>query len=116
MKNSPLLLLLVGALLLAIGGYISLGKGTAKADPAIVAQCQDRLRDQGAEMAGRCQEQAFATAMTATDANEAARTISAANNNEIGGNELGMFLIGIGLVLAIYGAISWRQRGSERAG
>jgi hypothetical protein len=115
MKKNPLLLFVVGALLLAIGGYITMGDKAARADPAIVAQCQDRVRDQGAELVGRCQEQAFATAMTATDANEAARTISAANNNELGGNALGMFLIGLGFVLAIYGAVTWRQQGLARA-
>ena len=110
MKKNPLLLLVVGAVLLAIGGFMSFGSGPPKADPAIVAQCQERLRDQGAEMLARCQEQAFATGLTATDANEAARAISAANNQEIGGNALGMFFIGLGLVFAIFGAIAWRQK------
>ena len=109
MKNNPLLLLVIGVVLLAIGGFLSLGSGPPKADAAIVAQCQERLRDQGAQMLARCQEQAFATAMTATDANEAARTISAANNQEIGGNALGMFFIGLGLVFAIFGAVAWRR-------
>lgn len=110
MRNNPLLLLVIGALLLAIGGFISLGSGPAQADPAIVSQCQDRMRDQGSEMIVRCDEQSFATAMTATDANDAARSISAANNREIGGSALGMFLIGLGLVLTIFGAIGWRQQ------
>jgi hypothetical protein len=48
--------------------------------------------------------------MTATDANAAARAISASNNSEIGGNALGMFLLGLGLVLTVVGALGWRKR------
>ncbi|WP_380786191.1 hypothetical protein [Sphingomonas sp. R86521] len=111
MKKSPLVLLILGLVLLAAGGFMMLNGGPPKADPAIVAQCRDRMRDQGADMLAKCQEQAFATAMTATDANVAARAISTANNAEVGGTMLGMFLLGLGVVLTIAGAMIARQLG-----
>lgn len=114
MKKNPLLLLIVGLALLAIGGFISSGSGPAKADSALMAQCQDRMRDQGADMMAKCREKAFATAMTATDADEAARAISSANNSEVGGNALGMLLIGIGLVAAAAGGYRLWQQSAER--
>jgi type II secretory pathway component PulM len=110
MKKNPLLLLVIGVALLVVGAWMSLGSGPPKAGSAMVAQCQQRLRGESAEMLAQCQERAFAAGMTATDRNEAARTISAANNQEIGGNTLGMFLMGLGLVFALFGAIAWRQR------
>lgn len=61
-------------------------------------------------MIAQCDETAFATAMTATDADAAARSISAANNSEIGGNAAAMFLIGLGLVLVIGGIVLQRKR------
>jgi len=115
-KKNPLLLLVIGVALLLAGGFMSFGRGPAKADSAIVAQCKERLRDQGPEMTSRCEEKAFATGMTATDANEAARTISAANNDEVGGNMIGMFLLGVGIVLAGAGAYIMRQQSAARAG
>lgn len=110
MKKSPLVPLILGLTLLAVGGFLTLNGGSPKADPAIVARCQERVRDQGADMVVKCQEQAFATGMTATDATEAARAISAANNREVGGNMLGALLLGLGLVLAILGGVIWRQK------
>lgn len=110
MKKNPIVLLILGVALLAVGGFLTLNGGPPNADLAIVAQCQERVRDQGAEMLAKCQEQAFATGMTATDANDAARAISAANNAEVGGNMLGMFLLGLGLVLTIFGGLAWRQK------
>lgn len=113
MKKSPLVLLILGLALLAIGGFLTLNGEQPSADPAMVAQCQERVRGQGAAMLAKCQEQAFTAGMAATDANEAARAISAANNVEVGGNMLGMFLLGLGLVLIIFGGVTWRQM--ERA-
>ncbi|WP_442679694.1 hypothetical protein ACSBM8_00365 [Sphingomonas sp. ASY06-1R] len=114
MKKNPLLLLIVGLALLAVGGFIWSGSGPAKADSATMAQCQDRMQDQGADMMAKCQEKAFATAMTATDADEAARAISSANNSEVGGNMLGMFLIGIGIVMAAGGGyLMWQQSANK---
>jgi hypothetical protein len=68
------------------------------------------LQDQGAEMLARCDEAAFATAMTATDANQAAASISANNNQDIGGNALGMFLLGLGLVMTLAGLLASRKQ------
>jgi hypothetical protein len=113
MKKSPLLLLILGLALLAIGGFLTLNGEPPSADPAMVTECQERVRGQGAAMLAKCQEQAFAAGMTATDANEAAQAISAANNAEVGGNMLGMFLLGLGVVLTIFGGGTWRQM--ERA-
>ncbi len=116
MKKNPLLLVIVGVLLLAVGGFITFTSGPAKADAASIAKCEERMRDQGAEMLARCQEKTFSTAMTATDANAAAQAISASNTKEIGGNSLGMFLLGLGLVFTIFGVIAHRQgmRGEAR--
>ena len=110
MKLNPRLLKAIGIVLLAAGAFMSFGGGPPKADPAMVAQCRERMKDQGTEMLDRCQEAAFATAMTATDANLAAATISASNNQEIGGNAIGMFLLGIGLVFTLAGALAWRKQ------
>ncbi len=110
MRKNPLVLLVVGVILLIAGALLTFGGTAPAADPATVAKCQERMKDQGAEMLGRCKESAFATAMTATDANAAARAISASNNSEIGGNALGMFLLGLGLVLAVAGGLAWRRR------
>lgn len=110
MKKNPLVLLAVGIVLLIAGAFLSFGSAPPQADAAAVAQCQERMKDQGAEMIGRCNEAAFATAMTATDANAAARAISASNNSEIGGNAFGMFLLGLGLVLTVVGGLAWRKR------
>lgn len=110
MKKNPLFLLALGVILLVAGAFLSFGATAPQADAATVAKCQERMKDQGAEMLGRCKESTFATAMTATDANAAARAISASNNSEVGGNALGMFLLGLGLVLLVAGGLAWRQR------
>jgi len=109
-RKNPLVLLVVGVILLIAGAMLTFGGTAPAADAATVAKCQERMKDQGAEMLGRCKESAFATAMTATDANAAARAISASNNSEIGGNALGMFLLGLGLVLTVAGGLAWRRR------
>ncbi len=64
-------------------------------------------------LAGGPPEAAFATAMTATYANAAARAIRAANNSEIGGNALAMFLMGFGIVLLLVGFAKARK-GQDR--
>ncbi len=58
----------------------------------------------------RCDEAAFAAAMTTTDADAAARAINGANNAEIGGSTIAMFLLGLGLVLTIGGIYTARRR------
>ncbi|AYJ85018.1 hypothetical protein D3Y57_02935 (plasmid) [Sphingomonas paeninsulae] len=109
MKKNALVLSVVGIVMTISAVVMLLTGGPPKADPAVTAQCQQRMSDQGAEMMKRCDEAAFATAMTATDANTAARAISAANNAEIGGNALAMFLLGLGIVLTIGGVIASRR-------
>jgi hypothetical protein len=111
MKNKPLLLIALGLLLLVIGAGMQLTGGAPQADAALLQRCQAEMSGRGADadMISRCSDTAFATAMTATDANAAARSISAANNSEIGGNALAMFLIGFGLVLTV-GGIVVRQK------
>ena len=64
-----------------------------------------KTRGADASMAKQCRETAFATAVTATDAQSAARAISAANTSEIRSNGLAMALIGIGLALTIGGVV-----------
>lgn len=115
MKMNPRISLVVGVVLLAAGAFMSFGTAAPRADPATIAACRERFKDQGQEMLDRCQEASFATAMTATDANQAAASISASNNQEIGGNAAGMFLLGIGLVLTLAGAFMWWKQSQQRA-
>ncbi len=105
MKKNPLLLIVIGLLCLVIGGVMKFTAGPPRADQALVAQCHQSVTARGgdADLMAQCKETAFATAMTATDANAAARAISNANNSEIGGGMVSMFLIGIGLALLIGG-------------
>jgi hypothetical protein len=110
MKQNSRLLLLIGIVLLGLGAFMSLAGGPPKADPGQSILCQERMKGQGSEMLGRCDEAAFAAAMTATDANQAAASISASNNQEIGGNALAMFLLGIGLVVTLAGVLGWRKQ------
>lgn len=114
MKQNPRLLLVIGTVLIALGAFMSFAGGSPKANPAQAVQCRERLQDQSAEMLTRCDEPAFATAMTATNANQAAASISASNSHEIASNALGMFLLGIGLVMTLAGLLASRKQ--ARAG
>ncbi|MGY4398781.1 capsular polysaccharide biosynthesis protein [Sphingomonas sp. UYAg733] len=118
LKKNPLLLVIIGLVLLAAGAFMSLTGGPPQADSAMVTRCQDQVRDRGAdqapEMLEKCRDTAFAAAMTAADADSAARAISAANSREVGGNTLAMFLIGIGLALTIGGAVAVRKSRIQR--
>ena len=116
MKLNPRFALFTGIVMLAVGAFMSFGNAPPAADPASAAACRERFKDQGQEMLNRCDEAAFATAMTATDANDAAASISASNNQEIGGNAIGMFLLGIGLVLTLAGALGWAKQSRDGAG
>lgn len=111
MKKNPALLIFLGLLLLGVGAVMQFTGGPPKADAALVQRCQEEMktREADASKVERCTETTFATAMTAAGADAAARSISAANNSEIGGNALAMFLIGIGLVLTI-GGVVFRQK------
>ncbi|WP_010188028.1 hypothetical protein [Sphingomonas sp. PAMC 26605] len=112
MKTNPIILLVFGFVLLAAGGLMSLTGGPPKADAAQASQCRERMKDQGADMLKKCDEQAFATTMTATDANSAAQAISAANKTEVGSNSLAMFVLGLGAVLTVAGIFMRRKRPS----
>lgn len=107
MKN-PLVLIVIGLICLAIGGVMQFSGGPPEADAALVAQCRQNMTERGADadMIAKCNEQAFASAMTATDAESAARAISSANNSEVGGGVISMFLLGLGLVLLIGGVFA----------
>jgi hypothetical protein len=109
MKRNSTLVLTLGLLLLAAGTFLQITGGPPKADAALAQQCRAKMKDNGSDMVARCAETAFASGMTATDAKSAAQAISAANNREIGGNTLAMFLIGIGLVLLV-GSVVLRRR------
>lgn len=112
MKKNPIILLVFGLVLLAAGGLMSFTGGHPKADAAQASQCRERMKDQGADMLIRCHEKAFATTITATDANSAAQAISTANNSEVGSNSLSMFLLGLGGVLTVAGVFMLRKRAS----
>lgn len=103
LKKNPNLLIVIGVIFLAIGGFLQFTGGPPKADAALTQACRSEMTDRGAdaELIAKCDETAFASAMTATDAEAAARSISAANNAEVGGNAMSMFLLGLGLVLVI---------------
>lgn len=112
MQKNPLLLVILGLILLGVGSVVQFTGGPPRADAALVLRCQEEMKARGADasMAKQCSETAFATAMTATDAQSAARAISAANTSEIGSNGLSMFLIGIGLALTIGGVVLQRKQ------
>jgi hypothetical protein len=119
MKKNPLLLIAIGLVCLLIGGVMKVTGGPPGASPALVAQCRQNLAARGGDagMIAQCKETAFATAMTATDANAAAGAISAANRSEVGGGMVSMFLIGLGLALLAGGAFLrfGKARGSAEA-
>lgn len=107
MQKYPFLSIIVGLIFLGVGAVMQFTGGPPRADAALVLRCQKEMKTRGADasMAKQCSETAFATAVTATDAQSAARTISAANTSEMGSNALSMALIGIGLVLTIGGVV-----------
>jgi hypothetical protein len=113
MKTKPLMFIVLGLLLLGAGALMQFTGGPPAADAALAQHCREKLAGQGAgpSMVAQCDQSAFAIAMTATDAESAARSISAANRSEVGGNAVAMFLIGLGLVLAIGGIVLQRKRG-----
>ena len=112
MTTKPLLLIVLGLLLLGAGAVMHFTGGPPPADTALAQQCREKLAAQGAgpSMVAQCEQAAFASAMTATDAEAAAQSISAANRSEVGGNAVAMFLIGLGLVLAVGGIVLQRKR------
>lgn len=112
MKRNPAVMIAIGAVVLLIGLVLNFTGSAPKADSTMAQQCRDRLTSQKAEPSeiAQCSQAAFATAMTATDAQAAAQAISAANNSEIGGSMLAKFLLGAGLVLLIAGIAAKRKR------
>ena len=115
MKKKPIILIVLGLALLVAGALMSLTGGAPKADAVMASQCRERVKEQGPDMLAKCTEKAFATTMTATDANSAARAISAANNSEVGSNSLAMFLLGLGGVFTVAGIFLLRQRTGLRS-
>lgn len=112
MKNTARMLMFVGTIALLIGAILGFAAGPREADAALAAQCQTKMaaRNADAALMDQCKEVAFATAMTATEANAAAQAISAANRSEIGANALAMFLMGFGVVLLAIGFLQGRRR------
>lgn len=108
MKQNPRLLIIIGTVLLGFGAFMTFAGSPPQADPGQTVRCEQRIK--GSDMLGRCNEAAFAAAMTATDASQAAASISASNNQEIGGHGLGMFLLGLGLVVTLGGVLRWRNQ------
>jgi peptidoglycan/LPS O-acetylase OafA/YrhL len=115
MNKPARMLMLAGVVALLIGAFLAFAGGPPGADAALEAKCRANMtaRNADAALLAQCKEAAFATAMTATDANAAARAISAANNSEIGGNALAMFLMGFGVVLLLVGFAKARK-GQDR--
>ena len=115
MKKNPIILLVLGLVLLAASGLRSLTGGPSRADAARALQCRERMKDQGSDMLAKCDERAFATAMTAADASSAAQAISAANNSEVSSDSLSMFLLGLGGVLTVAGLLMMPKRSSAES-
>ena len=115
MKKNPVMLIGIGVLLLVLGAVLSFSSGPPKADAALAQQCRDRLTAEKSEQSliEQCEGTAFATAMTATDAQAAALAISAANNSEVGGNMLSKFLLGVGIVLLAVGIFLKRKQTAQ---
>ncbi|MCJ8155498.1 hypothetical protein MKJ01_17200 [Chryseobacterium sp. SSA4.19] len=83
MKNKSQVLLIIGIIALAIGGYLYFqGDG-------------DSVNQKNIEIA-----------TTATSAEEAAKQISANNRSEIGGSSAALFLLGLGGVLTLVSVIN----------
>jgi hypothetical protein len=112
MKKNPVAMIAIGALIIIVGLTMMFTSGAPKADTALVLQCQTKLRAQGmdASFVKQCDETAFATAVTATDANAAAQAISAANSREIGGNSIALFIMGFGAVILAVGGYGFVRR------
>lgn len=110
MKKHPSILIVLGVLMALAGAVMSFTGGAPRADTKTIVACRERLKGQDPATLQRCDEAAFAAAMTATDADAAARAISGANNAEIGGNTIAMFLLGLGLVLTAGGIYTARHR------
>jgi len=102
---------LLGIVLLLTGLVLELHGGPSKADGQLVQACQNEMkrREAGPDMIARCSDTAFATMTTATNAESAARSISAANNQEVGSNMTAMFLIGFGITLTFAGILFYRR-------
>ena len=115
MKRVPVIIALLGLMLLVAGLALRLNGGPPPADPSIIAACEARVQSQGAEMVARCQQSAFATTMTATDANAAAAAISSGNKAEVGGDAFALFVVGLGVALMIAGALLAGQQRRDHA-
>lgn len=107
MKSKPVIAVVVGLVLLVIGGFMQFRGTTPAANPELTAACRAEMQNRGgdAQLIKQCDDQAFASAITATDAQSAAQSISAANRQEVGGNMISMFMIGLGLALFVLGLI-----------
>lgn len=101
MKSKPLVAAVIGFVLLLVGGFIQFSGTAPSPDADLTQACRAEVQNRGgdSDMAKQCSDKTFAVAMTATNANDAARAISAANQQEIGGNAVSIFLLGLGLVL-----------------
>lgn len=117
MKKDPVIPIVIGLVCLVIGGVMHFTGSAPKADPALIAQCRQNITDRGGalDLIAQCDETAFATAMTATDASSAAPAISAANRSGVGGDMIFMFLMGLGLILLAGGLFLRITKSHERA-
>ncbi len=113
MKKNPFVLIALGVVLIAVGGFMHFTGGPPTANPGLRQACEASMAERGADadLIAQCKQVAFATATTATDAESAAGSISAANNSEIGGGALSMFLMGAGLALVVGGVVIRRGVG-----
>ena len=121
MKKNPKVILLIGLMFLMIGGALHFAvRGAAAATAEQEAACRAQLSEDGGEaaaMAGRCNEAAFAIAMTAQrsgmSAREAGAAIAAANQSETSSSMFNKFMIGFGLALTVIGGIAMMTRKNQ---
>lgn len=107
MKSNPIIAVVIGLVLLLIGGFMQFSGTAPTADPELTVACRAEISQRGGDeaFADQCSDKSFAVAMTATDAQSAAKAISASNSQDVGANAISMFMLGLGLVL-FFGGIA----------
>ncbi|PHI29182.1 hypothetical protein [Budvicia aquatica] len=112
-KNKTLMLIL-GIVLLLVGGFLQIKSPISSAD---INLCQREVavrygssNDSTKKMlSDKCESDVGYVALMTSDAssaNQAAQVISAANSSSLGSGMLSLFLLGVGLVFTLVGAVA----------
>jgi hypothetical protein len=116
MVSKSLIQMLIGALLLVAGVAMQFS-GSGGANAALEAQCRAEMATRGpaaVQLADQCSEPAFASAITAQNAESAAAAVGSANRASVGSGLIAWFLIGVGLVLLVAGFVQHRRGGAGK--